>query len=215
MCKIHLNMFSHLHLGLQTGFSPSGSQNKMLQDYFIYVHAICPAHLSSLDLIVPIISGKGYEICSSSWREMVFSKFGDYVSIQHHISKSNSQSKISYEHWSDSWRLRSCGYDNLNLKRISASFTRLSALKIQGSSSSLALTLYSYVMLSCNLTQGNPAKWGPLTTVVNSVDHHVQCNDQVTAHSGMPSHVCWTVGACLTTLEVQTATILYVCSNHL
>jgi hypothetical protein len=53
-----LVLFSHLHLGLQSGLSPSGVPTKTLH---APIRATCPAHLILIDLIIKIIFSEEYK----------------------------------------------------------------------------------------------------------------------------------------------------------
>ena len=65
--KIHLNIFSHLCLGLPRGLFPSGSSTKTRYAHvFLFILTTCPAHLILLYLITRITFGKEYTSSSSS-----------------------------------------------------------------------------------------------------------------------------------------------------
>jgi len=54
--KIHLNVISHLRLGLPSGLFPSCFSTETLYVSLLSpMHATCPAHRSLLDFITPII----------------------------------------------------------------------------------------------------------------------------------------------------------------
>ena len=65
--NIHLNIFSHLRLGLPSGLFPSGFPTKTPYTPLLFpLHATCPAHLILLDFITRTILGEDYRSLSSS-----------------------------------------------------------------------------------------------------------------------------------------------------
>ena len=65
--KIHLNIISHLRLGLPNGLFPSGFPTKTLSTPLpSFICGTCPAHLNLLDFITHTILGEEYRPLSSS-----------------------------------------------------------------------------------------------------------------------------------------------------
>jgi hypothetical protein len=55
-----LILSSHLRLGLRSGLLTSSFATKTLHAHLAHIRSTCPAHLSLLELIVPIIFGEEY-----------------------------------------------------------------------------------------------------------------------------------------------------------
>jgi len=58
--KIHLILYSHLHLGLPNGLFPSGFPTRTLYTPLPPIRTTCPVHLILLDFTTRTIFGKGY-----------------------------------------------------------------------------------------------------------------------------------------------------------
>jgi hypothetical protein len=67
LSKIHLNLSSHLLLGVSTGLFPSGLQTNILYAFlFSKITATCPVHYILLNSIILNILGEEYKLWSSS-----------------------------------------------------------------------------------------------------------------------------------------------------
>ena len=88
-----LILFSHLRLGLPSGFFPSGSPIKTLYTPLLSpICATCPAHLIPLFFITRTILGEEYRLLSSSLCSFLYSPcylvpLRSKYSPQHHIFK--------------------------------------------------------------------------------------------------------------------------------
>jgi len=68
--KIHLNVISHLRLGLPSGLFPSGFSTKTLYTSLLSpIYVPCPAHPIPFYLITRTIFGEGYTSLRSSLLE--------------------------------------------------------------------------------------------------------------------------------------------------
>jgi len=73
--KIHLNISSHLRLGLPSGLFPSGFPTRTLYTPLPFpIHATCPAHLFLPDFITRTILGEQY-MSLTFWRRKFTFKF--------------------------------------------------------------------------------------------------------------------------------------------
>jgi hypothetical protein len=117
--------------------------------------------------------------------------------------------EMSYEHGSDSRRLRSYGY--LKFRMILPQ-DHSSFFEYRNFSAVVSLTSLLCIHIpcfSCSPIYGNLVQWDPVTVLASSANHHGQSIDKGTAHLHTPPRVCWNL------VTHYAGIVLYVFSNHL